>query len=149
MGSGFHGAYVAHMHLMNSVVNPVVRLLLKSPLYRLMPGVMLITVTGRRSGLSYTTPVQYVLDEPQVHVLTRENRRWWRNVRGGAPVTLYLRGQSRQGWAGAFRPSADEAAPALAAFRGSSLEKAVGRLGSQAVIVVIDLDSEGHSRSDA
>lgn len=137
------------MHLMNRVVNPVVRLLLKSPLYRLMPGVMLITVTGRHSGRAYTTPVQYALVEDRVFVLTRANRRWWRNVRGGADVELRLRGKSRHGRAEAFRPSADGAAAALAAFRGSSLEKAVGRLGGQAVIVVIDMDNEGYSRSDA
>lgn len=128
------------MNLMKRVVNPVVRLLLRSPLYRLLPGVMLITVTGRSTGRRFTTPVQYVREGNQVFVLSRAYRTWWRNLRGGADVHLRLRGKRYRGTAGAFPPSADEAAPALTAFRGTSLEGAVGRLGSLAVIVVIDLE---------
>jgi deazaflavin-dependent oxidoreductase (nitroreductase family) len=130
------------MGLMKSVVNPVMRLVLKSPLYRLIPGVMLITVTGRRSGRRYTTPVQYALDDGHVYVLTRAQRSWWRNIRGGAPVELRLRGRTRHGTAEAFLASADGAAPAFAAFRGSSLEREAGRLGSGAIVVAIELNPD-------
>jgi hypothetical protein len=127
------------MGLMRSVVNPVMGLILRSPLQRLVPGVMLITVTGRTSGRKFTTPVQYALAGDRVYVLTRRPRSWWRNARDGAPVELRLRGHNRRGSARTFPASADDAMPAIAAFRGSSLERAVGQFGDQAVIVAIDL----------
>ncbi len=128
------------MGLMKHVVNPLTALLLRSPLHRLMPGVMLITVTGRKTGRRYTTPVQFARAADTVYVLTAAGRTWWRNARDGAPVTLRLRGEPRTGSAVAFPASAEIAAPALAAFRGTSLERGMGRLGAKAVIVAIDLD---------
>jgi hypothetical protein len=42
------------------MINPVVIPLLKSPLHGLMSAdVMLVTLTGRRSGRTYTRPVSY------------------------------------------------------------------------------------------
>ncbi|MDA0352530.1 MAG: nitroreductase family deazaflavin-dependent oxidoreductase [Chloroflexi bacterium] len=125
---------------MNRFVNPVVVQILRSPLQRLIPGVMLITVTGQRSGRRYTTPVQYARSGEHVYVLSRRGWSWWRNVRQAAPVTLRIRGDARSGTARALPASADAAAPALAAFRGSSLERGLSRLGDRAVIVAIDLD---------
>jgi hypothetical protein len=44
----------------NRVINPLVRVLLRSPAHRVMSrGVLLLTYTGRRSGRRYTLPVQY------------------------------------------------------------------------------------------
>lgn len=131
------------MGLMNNVVNPLTRLLLRSPLHRLLPNVMLVTVTGRKTGRRYTTPVQFARDVDVIYVLTRADRTWWRNAGDGAPVTLQIRGETRTGSAVAFPASAEIAAPALAAFRGSSLERAMGRFGAQGVIVAIDLDLPG------
>lgn len=125
---------------MKRVVNPLTALLLRSPLHRLMPGVMLITVVGRQSGRRYTTPVQFVRSVDTIYVLTRAERTWWRNARDGAPVTLRLRGESRTGFADAFSASADVAARALTAMRGTSLERGVGRFGAEAVIVAIELE---------
>src|SRR3954454_18607682 len=83
----------------NRVGNPGVRLLLRSPLHPLVSGrLALITVTGRKSGRSYTIPVAY---ERSGEVVTigvgwPERKHWWRNLRGdGAPVTLRLRGDER------------------------------------------------------
>ena len=128
------------MGLMKRVVNPLTGLLLRSPLYRLMPGVMLITVVGRKTGRRYSTPVQFARGLDTIYALTRADRTWWRNARDGAPVTLRIGGETRTGSADAFPAGAEIAAPALAAFRGSSLERATGRAGAQAVIVAIELD---------
>jgi deazaflavin-dependent oxidoreductase (nitroreductase family) len=54
---------------------------------------LLITVTGRKSGKPITTPVNYVCDENILSVTSYRKRTWWRNLRGGAPVTLRLRGK--------------------------------------------------------
>jgi len=74
--------------------------LLRSPAHGLLSGAfMLITVTGRKTGRRYTTPVNYVRDGDLLTVLSRRKRSWWRNVRGGAPVTLRLRGKDRGAFA--------------------------------------------------
>jgi hypothetical protein len=56
---------------------------------------MAVTVTGRRSGRRYTIPVGYhdVGDAIVVMVSDAGHRQWWRNFRGGAPATLWLRGR--------------------------------------------------------
>jgi F420H(2)-dependent quinone reductase len=57
--------------------------------------VMLITVTGRRTGRSYTLPVQYARAGFVLYVIPGNPRgkTWWRNLIGGAPVTLRLSGR--------------------------------------------------------
>jgi hypothetical protein len=79
-----------------SVVNPLVSLLLRSPLHGLVSDdLALITFTGRVSGEEYTTPVGYhELDDGRTLVLTHSD--WWRNLRGGRPVTLRIRGEDRE-----------------------------------------------------
>jgi hypothetical protein len=80
------------------LLNPIVVGLLRSPLHGLMSAdVMLITVTGRRSGRRYTMPVSYLRDGDRVHCLTAREITWWRNLRGGAEVSLQLAGEERRG----------------------------------------------------
>lgn len=77
-------------------INPVVSAVLRSPLHRVLSGrVFLLTYTGRRSGRRYTVPLGYTPDGPALLVVSQqsERKRWWRNLRGGAPVTLHLRGR--------------------------------------------------------
>lgn len=74
--------------------NDFVKILLRSPLHGLFSGsLMLITVTGRRSGRAITTPVNYYSDGNTLWVISNRNRSWWRNVCGGAEVTLMLKGR--------------------------------------------------------
>ena len=58
---------------------------------------MLITFTGRKSGRSYTTPVTYSQQGEQI--VFHSTQRWWKNLEGGALVTLRLRGRERAGYA--------------------------------------------------
>ncbi len=84
------------MWFMNFIANPFVRLILRSPFHRLMSAAtLLITVRGRRTGRAYTLPVQYVQTGDFVYILpgAPERKTWWRNLRGGAPVQVLLRGQ--------------------------------------------------------
>lgn len=48
--------------------------------------IALITVTGRRTGKRYTTPVTYYRNGGTVTVLTKTFRTWWRNLERGEPV---------------------------------------------------------------
>jgi deazaflavin-dependent oxidoreductase (nitroreductase family) len=57
--------------------------------------VLLITFTGRKSGKTYTTPVDYSQEGDQVTIFT--HAAWWKNLRGWAPVTLRIRGRELQG----------------------------------------------------
>lgn len=85
---------------MNQFWNRWVIWLLRSPLHGLVsPGMLLITVTGRRSGKTYTTPVEYRQENQCVTIISRQGRTWWKNVVEAAPVTLLLRGQEVSGQA--------------------------------------------------
>jgi deazaflavin-dependent oxidoreductase (nitroreductase family) len=79
--------------------NQLVKAILRSPLHGLVSGnIVLITVTGRKSGKAYTTPVRYWRQGDMLTIVSRWNRTWWRNVRGGSPVTLRLQGKEAKGW---------------------------------------------------
>ena len=72
------------------------RFILRSPLHWLMSSkIMLVTFTGRKSGKTYTTPVSYMQTDGAVTLFTHAT--WWRNLVGGAPVTLRIRGKQVQG----------------------------------------------------
>ncbi len=114
--------------------NPLVIALLKSPLHSLMSkDVMLITFTGRRSGRSYTTPVSYVREGQTVRCFTSGGTAWWRNLRGGASVSLRIRGEEQRGHAEAIRGEPKRIADALGAF--------LARLPRDAAYYDIALDS--------
>lgn len=74
--------------------------LLRSPFHRLLSdGMMLITVTGRKTGRKYTTPVGFYRKGEYLWVLTNRDRTWWKNVQGGADVSLLLQGKPARAFA--------------------------------------------------
>jgi deazaflavin-dependent oxidoreductase (nitroreductase family) len=79
--------------------NDFVKFFLRTPLYIFMGDTMLITVTGRKSGKKYTTPVGFYRDGNLLWVLSSRDRTWWRNVRGGAQVEMRIRGKDMSGYA--------------------------------------------------
>jgi ubiquinone/menaquinone biosynthesis C-methylase UbiE len=82
-------------------VNRIMAAVLRSPLHVLVSRtIMLITFTGRKTGRTYTTPVSYLREGDTVTLFTRS--RWWKNLVGGAPVTLRIQGRTYQGWAEAI-----------------------------------------------
>jgi hypothetical protein len=83
-----------------SRLNPLVGAVLRSPLHWLLsPGLALLSVTGRRSGRTFTFPVGYQRDGKTVTIAVSEARekQWWRNLREPAEVELRLRGRLRRG----------------------------------------------------
>lgn len=96
------------------VINPLVTALLRSPLHSLISdSIMLLTFTGRKSGTEHTTPVGYWVREGSVIVTTHSP--WWRNLEGGQPVTLHIKGEDVQGVA-TPHPEPDVVAEYLEAF---------------------------------
>ena len=77
-------------------VNLVPSWLLRSPAHRILSSrYVIVSFAGRRSGKEYTTPVAYVRDGDTVWMST--DSRWWRNLVGGAPVRLCVRGRTLVG----------------------------------------------------
>jgi deazaflavin-dependent oxidoreductase (nitroreductase family) len=79
--------------------NNFMTFILRSPLHGMLSSsTMLITVTGCKTGKAITTPVNYALDGNKVWVTSYRKRSWWRNLRGGQPVTLRVKGKEVNGW---------------------------------------------------
>jgi hypothetical protein len=92
---------------MNRAFNPVMRVILRSPLHGLASRrVALITYAGRKSGREYTIPTFYrdKGDEVTIAVGWPDSKVWWRNLTGeGGPVRLVIRGRELRGHAVASR----------------------------------------------
>jgi deazaflavin-dependent oxidoreductase (nitroreductase family) len=82
--------------------NGFVKFFLRTPLYVFMGDTMLITVTGRKTGKKYTTPVGFYRDGDTLWILSSRSRTWWRNVRDGAQVDMRIRGKDVSGFAEAI-----------------------------------------------
>ena len=81
------------------VLNAGVGWLLRSPLHGLVSGrIMLLTIIGRRSGRSFTVPAGYLrCGEGILSFTSGEWSAWWKNLRGGTPVTARVRGRRLAG----------------------------------------------------
>lgn len=79
--------------------NDFVKFFLRTPLYAFMGDTMLITVTGRKTGRKYSTPVGFYREGDFLWVMTSRDRSWWRNVKNGANVSLLLKGRTVNGFA--------------------------------------------------
>jgi len=92
--------------------------LLRSPLHGMLSkSFMLITVTGRKSGRRYTTPVNYVRDGDTLWVTSLHRRTWWRNLKGGAPVSVLVAERELKGCGEAIVDEQAVAESLLAYFR--------------------------------
>jgi len=85
---------------MNS--NDFVKFTLRSPLHVFMGDTMLITITGRKTGREISVPVNYYTEGDTLWIISTRTRTWWRNVRTGAEVSLYLHGKNVKGFAEAI-----------------------------------------------
>src|SRR5215470_18403091 len=141
-------------------LNPVISYVLASRLHWLLsPGLMLITVTGRKTGRRYTIPVGYHEAADAIVVLVGEapSKTWWRNYREEAPIELLVRGRHLSGRAKVLSPASEEfRTRAEASFRRARAipwifgihfdhrcgltDAQVEELGRQAVIVRIRVD---------
>jgi hypothetical protein len=80
------------------LVSPVLNVLLRSPLHQLLSKqLMLLSVSGRRTGRTYTVPVGRYASNGTL--LVSASGSWHQNLRGGAPVRLTIDGHERAGYA--------------------------------------------------
>ena len=120
-------------------VNNAMKFVLRSPVHKMVSKfTLLITFTGRKSGKTYTTPVSYSQFGDQVYIFTHAN--WWKNLCGGAPVTLTIRGQEFKGWA---EPVAEDK-DAIATWLSTHLRE----VPSDAKYYSVTLDKQGNPKAD-
>lgn len=122
--------------------NPIITALLRSPIHGVVSGMyLLITFTGKRTGQTYTTPVQYKQFGQTLKFVTRRSRRWWKNLRDGAAVKVRLRGHDRPGVANEVPASDDDALAAeiLAVYSPLVSPAMAARLAPDSVVIKIDL----------
>jgi len=112
------------------VINPIMNMLLRSPLHSVLSNsLMTLTFQGRKSGKRYTIPVGYLQRSNTLYLFTHSS--WWKNLQGGVPVTVRLRGQEV---AGVAEPVQDTAlmldlVRELNTQRGEAMAKRMGFLG--------------------
>jgi hypothetical protein len=77
------------------IMNPIIVRVLRSPLHRVFSkGLMLLHVTGRRSGRVYVVPVgRHELDG---RLVTSAGGRWRQNLRHGAELEVTLDGRRQR-----------------------------------------------------
>ena len=75
------------------IMNPVLKVALKTPLGALMGDFMLVAFTGRKSGKRYATPVSAHALDGMLHVVLETQ--WKYNFRDGADAQVSHRGKTR------------------------------------------------------
>jgi F420H(2)-dependent quinone reductase len=79
-------------HAVAKVGNPLIRTLLGSPLHGVLDdSVLVLHLTGRKTGRRYDIPVSYVDMDGKLAIGT--DARWRVNLRGGADVEVTLHGR--------------------------------------------------------
>jgi len=69
--------------------NFFIKILINSPMHTLLgESFAVITLTGRKSGKSITTPINTVNVDGVLTVVSTRDRTWWRNLRGGRVAQL-------------------------------------------------------------
>ncbi|MGH7789056.1 MAG: nitroreductase/quinone reductase family protein [Candidatus Binatia bacterium] len=97
-------------------MRPAIAWLLSSPLHAVLSrDVLLLAYRGRTSGRRYELPLNYVEHGGRLYLCTHDSR-WWRNLRGGAPVELHLRGRRLQATPCVLASDSAEALDGLRAF---------------------------------
>jgi deazaflavin-dependent oxidoreductase (nitroreductase family) len=134
-------------------VNRLLTWLLQTPGSRLVDrSLALLAVTGRRSGRSYTFPVQYARHGDTLWICVGDGaeKTWWRNLTSPSPVHVLLRRTLCAGTAQALqaRMEPEEVAEGLRHYR-ARYPKMVRRLAPadmNTVMVRVDLDPDKPSR---
>jgi deazaflavin-dependent oxidoreductase (nitroreductase family) len=129
--------------LTRRVANPLLRVVLSSPLHRPLSRTLLVlSYIGRRSGRRRATPVQYARfgDDLALVAARASHKSWWRNFRDSGPVTITLRGRRQRGIAEVLR--GDERSAGLAAFRARYPR---ARLEDDFEVVRVRLEHATHS----
>ncbi len=126
---------------LNLLVEPVVRAGCAFPVFGLT-GLIALETKGRRTGLTYSTPVLATLVGDYLLVGTiRGNRsQWMENARANPDVRYWLRGRVREARTLVFTPDESppesQSLPPLVRYMATSIHSTVGGLGVAFAILV-------------
>ncbi len=99
------------------VINPMVKMILRSSLHGLMSGnTLLIEFEGRKTGRKLSTPISYHVVGDQVSCFTSRSYPWWRNLIANADVAVRLKGCLLNGRANVTEDQPDQILAALRDF---------------------------------
>jgi len=80
--------------LIYKLINPPIRLLLKSPFHPILSSnTLLLAFTGRKTGRALSTPISYYKADGMVHCFTNKSFGWWRNLLSMKEVGLTIAGR--------------------------------------------------------
>jgi deazaflavin-dependent oxidoreductase (nitroreductase family) len=124
--------------------NPLVTWILRSPLHGLLSSsTLLLTYTGRRSGQWRTLPISYGREGDTLLIITRRSKAWWKNVAGGAPVSVRIDGRDLRGAARVAEVDSGELLSAmLTVYRGMPRRLAERNLPESLLVTVRLQDPE-------
>jgi deazaflavin-dependent oxidoreductase (nitroreductase family) len=103
----------------HKVTNPILRLILRSRVHAMLSGqLILITYTGKKTGVKHTLPVQYAKSDNELLVIAgyHQHKRWWRNLRRQSTVSICYRGESTEASAMAYEGDVSAIVPRLPAY---------------------------------
>ena len=122
--------------LFYTLINPLVRGLLRSPLHGLgSRNLAILSFTGRKSGRKYETPLSYVRQNETVLLLSSRQTKWWINFKGNpASVEIEIENKRYQGKATLFTTEDAELADGVRHF--------ISQLPRDAVVYGIKLDAQ-------
>jgi hypothetical protein len=104
----------------NAILNALISAILRSPLHGILSGMcILLTFKGSKSGTIYTFPVGYY-DLREESLVIIPLHRWWVNLRGSIPVTVWLKGKKYEGIADASYGDSDTISEMQRLIEGSS-----------------------------
>ena len=79
------------------VMNPVMKRMVRGGGGKMGDKIMLIHFKGRKSGKAYVTPLGYTREGDTITCFT--DSPWWKNLEGGAPVGVTIKGKELKGFA--------------------------------------------------
>jgi deazaflavin-dependent oxidoreductase (nitroreductase family) len=78
-----------------AIGNFFMKAMINSPLHSLLgDSFAVVTVTGRKTGRSISTPINVSRDGDNYMVVSMRDRTWWRNLRGDKPARLRAGGKT-------------------------------------------------------
>ena len=86
------------MKILFNLINPIVKVLLRSPLHSLISkNTMIIEYVGHKSGRVMSTPVSYVRKGNDIFSFADPIHLWWKNLKANKDVQLTIEGKIYEG----------------------------------------------------
>jgi hypothetical protein len=104
-------------HFAFRIINPMMSLMLRSPLHGAMSASLLVlSFTGRRSGRTITLPLRYAVSGNGWVCFTSDDAKWWRNFEEPRAVSVVVAGRTIDAFATTQRVATGESLDELRAF---------------------------------